>query len=141
MFIIVSHVTSWHYSTGKNTVKDITSGQTLAYDTLLKQFLYIQCPEFKFLLNCHFLFQDLTNLGRFPHLVSLSMKDPLYSPCPVSQLCNYSTHMLYHLPSLQRLDTYDITAKPLAELAEVFSKFSEYLPVAEPPSPLTWIHH
>ncbi|XP_070181590.1 leucine-rich repeat-containing protein 9-like isoform X2 [Littorina saxatilis] len=61
--------------------------------------------------------RDLTNLVRLPTLQSLSMKDPLYSPCPVSQLCNYSTHILFHLPSLRRLDTYDVTAKHLNELA------------------------
>ncbi|KAL8572554.1 hypothetical protein ACOMHN_040458 [Nucella lapillus] len=61
--------------------------------------------------------RDLTNLVRLPKLQSMSMKDPLYSPCPVSQLCNYSTHILFHLPSLRRLDTYDVTAKHLSELA------------------------
>ncbi|XP_071079047.1 leucine-rich repeat-containing protein 9-like [Haliotis cracherodii] len=62
--------------------------------------------------------KDLTNLARFPHLNSVSLKDPLYSASPVSQLCNYSTHVLYHLPNLLRLDTYDITAKHLSDLAE-----------------------
>ncbi|XP_076442127.1 leucine-rich repeat-containing protein 9-like isoform X2 [Babylonia areolata] len=61
--------------------------------------------------------RDLTNLVRLAKLQSLSLKDPLYSPCPVSQLCNYSTHILFHLPSLRRLDTYDVTAKHLNELA------------------------
>lgn len=67
--------------------------------------------------NPIFSLRDLTNLVRLPKLVSVSFKDPLYSQCPVSQLCNYSTHILFHLPSLQRLDTYDVTAKQLSELA------------------------
>ncbi|ESO85655.1 hypothetical protein LOTGIDRAFT_210857 [Lottia gigantea] len=61
---------------------------------------------------------DLTNLIRLPFLKSLSFKDPQYQPCPVSILCNYSIHLLYHLPTLQRLDTYDVSSKQLAELAE-----------------------
>lgn len=62
--------------------------------------------------------RDLTNLVRLPKLISVSLKDPLYHPCPVSQLCNYSTHVLFHLPTLQRLDTYDVTAKHLGDLAQ-----------------------
>ncbi|KAL4237983.1 Leucine-rich repeat-containing protein 9 [Mactra antiquata] len=62
--------------------------------------------------------RDLTNLMRLPSLQSLCLKDPLYSPAPVSLLCNYSTHVLYHLPSLCKLDTYDVTGKSMNEVAE-----------------------
>ncbi|XP_052769048.1 leucine-rich repeat-containing protein 9-like isoform X3 [Mya arenaria] len=62
--------------------------------------------------------RDLTNLMRLPFLSSLCMKDPLYSPAPVSLLCNYATHVLYHLPSLTKLDTYDISSKTMTEFAE-----------------------
>lgn len=55
---------------------------------------------------------------RLPDLHSLSLKDPQFSPAPVSLLCNYSTHVLYHLPKLSKLDTYD-ASKNVCELAEV----------------------
>ncbi|KAM5273608.1 leucine-rich repeat-containing protein 9 [Ctenodactylus gundi] len=63
-------------------------------------------------------FKDLTNLTRLPCLKDLCLSDPQYKPNPVCQLCNYSTHVLYHLPSLQRLDTFDVSAKPVKELAD-----------------------
>ncbi|CAG5119813.1 unnamed protein product, partial [Candidula unifasciata] len=61
---------------------------------------------------------DLTCLVKLPKLTKLNLKDPLYHPCPASQLCNYSTHIMYHLPNLVSLDTIDITCKQLADLAE-----------------------
>lgn len=63
-------------------------------------------------------FQYLTHLMRLPMLTSLSLKDPLFAPAPVSLLCNYSTHVLYHLPKLVKLDTYEVE-KNMVELAEV----------------------
>ena len=56
---------------------------------------------------------------RVPSLHSLSLKDPLYNPAPVSLLCNYATHVLYHLPHLTKLDTYDVAGKSMTEVAEV----------------------
>lgn len=55
---------------------------------------------------------------RIPLLRNLSLKDPEYSPAPVSLLCNYSTHVLFHLPHLTKLDTYDVS-KPVSDMAEV----------------------
>nr|XP_054369913.1 leucine-rich repeat-containing protein 9 [Mirounga angustirostris] len=63
-------------------------------------------------------FKDLTNLTRLPHLKDLCLNDPQYKTNPVCLLCNYSTHVLYHLPSLQRLDTFDVSAKQIKELAD-----------------------
>ncbi|EDM03591.1 similar to RIKEN cDNA 4921529O18 (predicted) [Rattus norvegicus] len=63
-------------------------------------------------------FKDLTNLTKLPRLKDLSLNDPQYKSNPVCQLCNYSTHVLYHLPSLQRLDTFDVSAKQIKELAD-----------------------
>nr|XP_048271833.1 leucine-rich repeat-containing protein 9 isoform X2 [Myodes glareolus] len=63
-------------------------------------------------------FKDLTNLTRLPRLKDLSLNDPQYKTNPVCQLCNYSTHVLYHLPSLQRLDTFNVSAKQIKELAD-----------------------
>ena len=63
--------------------------------------------------------QDLTYLVRIPRLKVLGLKDPLYAPNPVCYLCNYSTHVLYHIPQLERLDSYDVSNKTLREMAEV----------------------
>ncbi|XP_075387944.1 leucine-rich repeat-containing protein 9 [Tenrec ecaudatus] len=63
-------------------------------------------------------FKDLTNLTRLPHLKDLSLNDPQYKTNPVCLLCNYSTHILYHLPYLQRLDTFDVSSKQIKELAD-----------------------
>ena len=63
--------------------------------------------------------QELTDLVRLPRLIRLSLKDPMYRSCPVSHLCNYVTHVLFHLPDLQQLDTYDVTSVHLSELAYV----------------------
>lgn len=69
------------------------------------------------------LMQDLTNLSQLPCLESLSLKDPVYGPNPVALLCNYSTHLLYHLPNLQRVDSYSVENKMLKDLAEVLKEF------------------
>ena len=61
--------------------------------------------------------RELTHLMRLPVLCSLSLKDPLYSPSPVSLLCNYSTHVLFHLPNVTKLDTFDVS-KTVVEVAE-----------------------
>ncbi|XP_021103662.1 leucine-rich repeat-containing protein 9 isoform X2 [Heterocephalus glaber] len=63
-------------------------------------------------------FKDLTNLTGLPSLKDLCLNDPQYKANPVCQLCNYSTHVLYHLPCLQRLDTFDVSAKQIKELAD-----------------------
>nr|XP_021516480.1 leucine-rich repeat-containing protein 9-like [Meriones unguiculatus] len=63
-------------------------------------------------------FKDLTNLTRLLHLKDLSLNDPQYKTNPVCQLCNYSTHVLYHLPTLKRLDTFDVSAKQIKDLAD-----------------------
>ncbi|XP_006516440.1 leucine-rich repeat-containing protein 9 isoform X3 [Mus musculus] len=63
-------------------------------------------------------FKDLTNLTKLTRLKDLCLNDPQYKSNPVCQLCNYSTHVLYHLPSLQRLDTFDVSAKQIKELAD-----------------------
>ncbi|XP_031746458.1 leucine-rich repeat-containing protein 9 isoform X3 [Xenopus tropicalis] len=63
-------------------------------------------------------FKELTNLARLPSLMDLGLKDPQYSPNPVCLLCNYAIHVLYHIPQLQRLDTYDVSEKQIKNLAE-----------------------
>ncbi|KAM6202627.1 leucine-rich repeat-containing protein 9 [Rhynchocyon petersi] len=63
-------------------------------------------------------FKDLSNLTRLHHLKDLALNDPQYKTNPVCLLCNYSTHVLYHLPGLQRLDTFDVSSKQIKELAD-----------------------
>ncbi|XP_051237082.1 leucine-rich repeat-containing protein 9 isoform X1 [Dicentrarchus labrax] len=63
-------------------------------------------------------FKELTWLARLPHLRELALKDPTSTPNPVCLLCNYATHVLYHMPGLQRLDTYDVSSKQVKEAAE-----------------------
>uniref|UniRef100_A0A8C6VN20 Leucine rich repeat containing 9 n=1 Tax=Naja naja TaxID=35670 RepID=A0A8C6VN20_NAJNA len=63
-------------------------------------------------------FKEITNLARLPHLTDLCLNDPQYEANPVCHLCNYATHVLYHIPLLQRLDTYDVSSKQIKELAE-----------------------
>uniref|UniRef100_A0A8C8RA21 Leucine rich repeat containing 9 n=1 Tax=Pelusios castaneus TaxID=367368 RepID=A0A8C8RA21_9SAUR len=63
-------------------------------------------------------FQELTNLASLSHLKDLSLNDPQYDPNPLCLLCNYATHVLYHMPQLQRLDTYDVSEKQIKVLAE-----------------------
>ncbi|XP_066464313.1 leucine-rich repeat-containing protein 9 [Eleutherodactylus coqui] len=63
-------------------------------------------------------FKEITNLSRLPNLKDLGLKDPHYSPNPVCLFCNYATHVLYHIPQLQRLDAYDVSHKQIKDLAE-----------------------
>ncbi|XP_068582596.1 leucine-rich repeat-containing protein 9 isoform X2 [Cebidichthys violaceus] len=63
-------------------------------------------------------FKELTLLACLPHLRELALKDPTSTSNPVCLLCNYATHVLYHIPGLQRLDTYDVLSKQVKEAAE-----------------------
>nr|XP_046268045.1 leucine-rich repeat-containing protein 9 isoform X2 [Scatophagus argus] len=63
-------------------------------------------------------FKELTPLARLPHLRELALKDSTSTPNPVCLLCNYATHVLYHMPGLQQLDTYDVSSKQVKEAAE-----------------------
>ncbi|XP_036398728.1 leucine-rich repeat-containing protein 9 [Megalops cyprinoides] len=63
-------------------------------------------------------FKELTHLARLPELRALGLKDPQSVPNPVCLLCNYATHVLYHMPGLQRLDTYDVSNKQIKDAAE-----------------------
>lgn len=75
--------------------------------------------EYKHYYNCNVCFQDLTNLQKLTNLEELGLKSPMYQPNPVGLLCNYSTHMLFHLAQLVSLDGLDVTTKSLKDLAEV----------------------
>ncbi|XP_072485470.1 leucine-rich repeat-containing protein 9 isoform X4 [Notamacropus eugenii] len=62
--------------------------------------------------------KELTNLVKLLRLKDLSLNDPQYKANPVCLLYHYSTHVLYHLPRLQRLDTFDVSQKQIKELAD-----------------------
>ncbi|XP_027855636.1 leucine-rich repeat-containing protein 9 isoform X1 [Xiphophorus couchianus] len=63
-------------------------------------------------------FKELTHLARLPRLKELALNDPTSASNPVCQLCNYSIHILYHLPGLERLDTWDVSCKQIKDAAE-----------------------
>ncbi|XP_047249203.1 leucine-rich repeat-containing protein 9 isoform X2 [Girardinichthys multiradiatus] len=63
-------------------------------------------------------FKELTQLARLPHLRELVLNDPTSGLNPVCQLCNYTTHILYHMPGLQRLDNWDVSCKQVKDAAE-----------------------
>uniref|UniRef100_A0A3Q3KZ46 Leucine rich repeat containing 9 n=1 Tax=Mastacembelus armatus TaxID=205130 RepID=A0A3Q3KZ46_9TELE len=63
-------------------------------------------------------FKELTLLACLPDLKELALNDPTSPPNPVCLLCNYATHVLYHMPGLQRLDMYDVSSTQVKEAAE-----------------------
>lgn len=62
--------------------------------------------------------KDIPHLSLLPRLTSLGLKDPMSAPNPVASLCNYSTYVLYHIPTLTRLDSFDVSPKSLKDFAE-----------------------
>uniref|UniRef100_A0A3P9HJB9 Leucine rich repeat containing 9 n=1 Tax=Oryzias latipes TaxID=8090 RepID=A0A3P9HJB9_ORYLA len=63
-------------------------------------------------------FKELAQLAHMPRLKELALKDPMSTPNPVCLLCNYATHVLYHIPGLQQLDSYNVSDKQVKEAAE-----------------------
>lgn len=59
--------------------------------------------------------KDLCSLSTLKHL---SFKDPHYGACPVAQLSNYSSYVLFYLPHLISLDTYNVSSKEIFEIIE-----------------------
>ncbi|KAJ3411055.1 Leucine-rich repeat-containing protein 9 [Chytridiales sp. JEL 0842] len=54
-------------------------------------------------------FRDVLFLARLPKLTSLCLSDPNFADNPLCALCNYQTHVIYHLPNLKCLDTLEVT--------------------------------
>ena len=71
-------------------------------------------------------FQDLTNLAKLPKLRSLSLKDASCGPNPVCMLCNCTTHVLYHMPTLIYLDTQIVTAEVVHDIESIVLKKKMY---------------
>ncbi|XP_062851756.1 leucine-rich repeat-containing protein 9 isoform X2 [Trichomycterus rosablanca] len=64
-------------------------------------------------------FKELTHLRHLSKLKELGLKDSQSSPNPVCLLCNYSTHVLYHIPTLHRFDSYNVSPKIIKDAAEL----------------------
>ncbi|XP_065844626.1 leucine-rich repeat-containing protein 9-like isoform X3 [Oscarella lobularis] len=64
--------------------------------------------------------RDLTSLSFLEKLKDLRLQDAQFGQSPVCLLCNYATHLLYHLPRLTHLDTYDVTSQAVKDLAQTF---------------------
>lgn len=58
-------------------------------------------------------------LACLPQLGELVLNDPTTTPNPVCRLHNYATHVLYHMPHLQQLDTHDVSGIDVKNTAEV----------------------
>ncbi|KAI8921751.1 hypothetical protein BC831DRAFT_475811 [Entophlyctis helioformis] len=54
-------------------------------------------------------FREILNLTRLPNLTHLCLSDPNFADNPICALCNYQTHVVYHLPNLKFLDTLEVT--------------------------------
>ncbi|RKO93872.1 hypothetical protein BDK51DRAFT_18137 [Blyttiomyces helicus] len=54
-------------------------------------------------------FREVLFLARLPRLTSLCLSDPNFADNPICSLCNYQTHVIYHLPNLLSLDTLEVT--------------------------------
>ncbi|KAI8910691.1 hypothetical protein DFJ77DRAFT_470723 [Powellomyces hirtus] len=54
-------------------------------------------------------FREVLFLARLPHLTALCLSDANFADNPICSLCNYQTHVIYHLPNLKSLDTLDVT--------------------------------
>ncbi|KAL5493183.1 hypothetical protein EMCRGX_G014321 [Ephydatia muelleri] len=71
--------------------------------------------------------KDLVNLSSLPKLHTLSLGDPQYLLNPVCRLCNYSSYLLYHLPSLRSLDGKEVSSPELQRLVKnLVSKKKHY---------------
>ncbi|KAJ3071189.1 Leucine-rich repeat-containing protein 9, partial [Quaeritorhiza haematococci] len=54
-------------------------------------------------------FQDVLSVVNLPKLTTLILSDPNFEENPICWLCNYQTHVIFHLPQLRWLDTLEIT--------------------------------
>uniref|UniRef100_A0A3Q2YGE2 Leucine rich repeat containing 9 n=1 Tax=Hippocampus comes TaxID=109280 RepID=A0A3Q2YGE2_HIPCM len=51
-------------------------------------------------------------------VTDLALSDFTSTPNPLCLLCNYATHVMFHLPLLLFLDTYDVSSTQINEVAE-----------------------
>ncbi|KAI8913666.1 hypothetical protein EDD86DRAFT_201175, partial [Gorgonomyces haynaldii] len=53
-------------------------------------------------------FREIIYLVHLTNLKHLSLSDPNFADNPICALCNYQTHVVYHLPHLETLDTLEV---------------------------------
>jgi Leucine-rich repeat (LRR) protein len=71
-------------------------------------------------------FKEVLNLSRLPKLESVSFSDANYGENPICLLCNYSTYVLFHLPTLSKLDTKYVTDDERQHSESTFMKKRMY---------------
>ncbi|KAG2444570.1 hypothetical protein HXX76_001315 [Chlamydomonas incerta] len=71
-------------------------------------------------------FKELRVLATMPRLTELCFSDPLWGDCPLAQLCNYQTFVLFMLPRLASLDTLLLADETKALAEATFLKKQMY---------------
>ncbi|KAG2449146.1 hypothetical protein HYH02_005893 [Chlamydomonas schloesseri] len=71
-------------------------------------------------------FKELRVLATLPRLTELCFSDPLWGDCPLAQLCNYQTFVLFMLPRLGSLDTLLLADETKALAEATFLKKQMY---------------
>ena len=71
-------------------------------------------------------FREARYLAQLPALRELSLNDPHWGACPITQLCNYDTYMLCHLPHLTALDSLVLSQETKQAADAVFTKKRMY---------------
>ncbi|CAG10553.1 unnamed protein product [Tetraodon nigroviridis] len=83
------------------------------------------CPLLQELWVAECRLTELTMLACLPQLGELVLSDPTTTPNPVCLLHNYATHVLYHMPHLQQLDTHDVSSLEVKDTAELELELSK----------------
>ncbi|GFR51283.1 hypothetical protein Agub_g13641 [Astrephomene gubernaculifera] len=71
-------------------------------------------------------FKELRALAVLPRLVDLCFSDPMWGDCPLAQLCNYQTFVLFVMPHLTSLDTLLLADETKALAEATFLKKQMY---------------
>jgi Leucine-rich repeat (LRR) protein len=72
-------------------------------------------------------FREILHLTRLEKLENLSLSDSNFADNPICSLCNYQTHVVYHLPSLKSLDTLEVCDDSRKMIAATVLKKRMYL--------------
>ena len=71
-------------------------------------------------------FDTLKALKSAAFLISLSLADAQYSPCPLAKMRNYTTLVLFHFPRLKYLDNFAVTEKLVKTAKEIIENKKLY---------------
>ncbi|PNH06561.1 Leucine-rich repeat-containing protein 9, partial [Tetrabaena socialis] len=69
---------------------------------------------------------ELRGLASLPRLADLCFSDPMWGDCPLAQLCNYQTFVLFMMPRLTSLDTLLLADETKALAEATFLKKQMY---------------